>query len=53
MTQKDTHTTDETLDLETELQQEIDNATEAEIELESDLENGQIYQAEEELERLR
>ncbi|MDD5197443.1 MAG: nucleotide exchange factor GrpE [Candidatus Gracilibacteria bacterium] len=52
MTQKDT-TSDETLDLEAELQQEIDNATEAEAEVESDLESGQIYQAEEELERLR
>ena len=53
MTQHDTTTKDETLDLETELQQEIDTATEAEEELESDLENGQIYQAEEELEKLR
>lgn len=53
MTQQDTTTTDEILDLETELQQEIDTATDAETELESNLENGQIYQAEEELERLR
>lgn len=53
MTQKDMTNTDETLDLETELQQEIDTATEAETELETDLENGQIYQAEEELEKLR
>lgn len=55
MTQKDMTNTDETLDLEIELQQEIDDATEAETEteLETDLENGQIYQAEEELEKLR
>lgn len=53
MTQKDTPITDKTLNLEAELQQEIDNVTETEIELEADLENGQIYQAEEELERLR
>jgi len=53
MTKKDTTNTDETLDLEVELQQEINNATEAEAELEGDLETGKIYQAEEELERLR
>lgn len=53
MTQHDTTTKGETLDLETELQQEINTATEAEEELESDLENGQIYEAEEELEKLR
>lgn len=53
MTQHDTTNRDETLDLESELQQEIDTATDAESELESDLENGQMYQAEEELERLR
>ncbi len=53
MTKKDTTNTDETLDLEAELQQEINNATEAEAELEGDLETGKIYQAEEELERLR
>ncbi|MDD2917160.1 MAG: nucleotide exchange factor GrpE [Candidatus Gracilibacteria bacterium] len=52
MTQQDT-TQDSTLDLEAELQQEIDTATEAETEIETDLENGQMYQAEEELERLR
>lgn len=53
MTKKDTTTSDGTLDLEAELQHEIDDATEAETELESDLESGKIYQAEEELERLR
>lgn len=53
MTQKDTTQTDEILDLEAELQQEIADATESEAELEADLEKGQIYQAEEELEKLR
>lgn len=53
MTQQDTTISDETLDLEQELQQEIDDATESETQVEADLESGQIYQAEEELERLR
>lgn len=53
MTQQDTTISDETLDLEAELQHEIDDATESEAEVESDLEKGEIYQAEEELERLR
>lgn len=54
MTQQDSTVTEETLlDLENELQHEIDEATEAEAELEADIEGGQIYKAEEELERLR
>lgn len=53
MTPKDTTNPDETLDLETELQQEMDDASEAEAGIESNLESGNIYQAEEELEKLR
>lgn len=53
MTQKDTTNQDEILDIEAELQQEITDATEAEEEVEANLESGKIYQAEEELEKLR
>ncbi|MDP2103558.1 MAG: nucleotide exchange factor GrpE [Candidatus Gracilibacteria bacterium] len=55
MTQQDsTSTTEETLlDLENELQQEIDEATEAEEIIEADIESGNISGAEEELVHLR
>ena len=53
MTQKDPTIDAEIHDLETELGQEIDTATETEQEIEADLERGDIYQAEEELQKLR
>lgn len=52
MTQQDT-TTEENIDIETELQSDIDNATESENIIEADLESGNISDAEEELARLR
>lgn len=53
MTQKDSTNQDEIIDLEAELQQQINDAVDAEEKLEADIEEGEIYQAEEELEKLR
>jgi len=54
MTQKDKNQNqEEILDLENELQGEIDEVEKAEEALETELEEGQIYQAEEELQRIK
>ena len=53
MTQQDPTQHDSTQDIAEELQAEIDEVTKAEEALEADLEDGQIYQAEEELAKLK